>query len=60
MTAPALVLEAQEMLAAGQSDEEVFAELAARTGDWRVYQRPATVLPGRRTTASHTRESLGR
>ncbi len=48
------------MLAAGQSDEEVFAELAARTGDWRVYQRPATVLPGRRTTASHTRESLGR
>ncbi|MEY2233194.1 hypothetical protein [Streptomyces sp. BF23-19] len=28
----ALVLEAQEMLAAGQSDEEVFAELAARTG----------------------------
>lgn len=32
----ALVLEAQEMLAAGQSDEEVFAELAARTGNWGV------------------------
>ncbi|MFD6934712.1 hypothetical protein ACFWAP_00960 [Streptomyces goshikiensis] len=30
----ALVLEAREMLAAGQSEEEVFAELAARTGDW--------------------------
>ncbi|MEV7618304.1 hypothetical protein [Streptomyces sp. NPDC089799] len=30
----ALVLEAREMLAAGQSKEEVFAELAARTGDW--------------------------
>ncbi|MGA5150066.1 hypothetical protein ACPCSF_34400 [Streptomyces griseoincarnatus] len=32
----ALVLEAQEMLAAGQSDEEVFAKLAARTGNWGV------------------------
>ncbi|MFG3138902.1 hypothetical protein ACGFZA_22125 [Streptomyces sp. NPDC048211] len=32
----ALVLEAQEMLAAGQSDEEVFAELTARTGKWGV------------------------
>ncbi|MFC8430460.1 hypothetical protein [Streptomyces sp. NPDC057253] len=32
----ALVLEAREMLAAGRSDEEVFAELAARTGDWGV------------------------
>ncbi|GHE24861.1 hypothetical protein CP980_06930 [Streptomyces vinaceus] len=30
----ALVLEAREMLAAGQGTEEVFAELAARTGDW--------------------------
>ncbi|MCX5155806.1 hypothetical protein OG914_17635 [Streptomyces sp. NBC_00291] len=30
----ALVLEAREMLAAGQGEEEVFAELAARTGDW--------------------------
>ncbi|MFJ4773833.1 hypothetical protein ACIP88_32760 [Streptomyces uncialis] len=29
----ALVLEAREMLAAGRSDEEVFAELATRTGD---------------------------
>ncbi|MEV7520415.1 hypothetical protein [Streptomyces sp. NPDC091371] len=32
----ALILEAQEMLAAGQSGEEVFAELAARTGQWGV------------------------
>ncbi|OLZ65478.1 hypothetical protein AVW11_16925 [Streptomyces amritsarensis] len=32
--ADALVLDAREMLAAGQSDEEVFAELAARTGEW--------------------------
>ncbi|MEU9031877.1 hypothetical protein AB0D46_31030 [Streptomyces sp. NPDC048383] len=32
----ALVLEALEMLAVGQSDEEVFAELAARTGKWGV------------------------
>ncbi|MFK0256605.1 hypothetical protein [Streptomyces sp. NPDC090445] len=32
----ALVLEAQQMLAAGQSEEEVFAELAARTGEWGV------------------------
>lgn len=30
----ALVLEAREMLATGQGEEEVFAELAARTGDW--------------------------
>ncbi|MCY0946518.1 hypothetical protein [Streptomyces antarcticus] len=30
----ALVLAAQEMLAGGQSDEEVFADLAARTGKW--------------------------
>ncbi|MFJ7271613.1 hypothetical protein ACIQV3_34065 [Streptomyces sp. NPDC099050] len=30
----ALVLEAREMPAAGQGKEEVFAELAARTGDW--------------------------
>ncbi|MCX5403705.1 hypothetical protein OHA37_07385 [Streptomyces sp. NBC_00335] len=30
----ALVLEARAMLAAGQGEEEVFAELAARTGDW--------------------------
>ncbi|MGW8326433.1 hypothetical protein ACWGLE_00850 [Streptomyces sp. NPDC055897] len=30
----ALVLEAREMLAAGRGEEEVFAELAARTGDW--------------------------
>ncbi|MFI8388887.1 hypothetical protein [Streptomyces sp. NPDC085540] len=30
----ALVLDAQEMLAAGQDAEEVFAELAARTGEW--------------------------
>ncbi|MFF5701069.1 hypothetical protein ACFY7H_00905 [Streptomyces sp. NPDC012794] len=29
----ALVLKAQTMLAAGQSEEEVFAEPAARTGD---------------------------
>ncbi|MER5741005.1 hypothetical protein ABT117_35800 [Streptomyces sp. NPDC002262] len=29
----ALVLEAREMLAAGRSDEEVFAELATRTGN---------------------------
>ncbi|WP_405437398.1 hypothetical protein OG373_09385 [Streptomyces avidinii] len=29
-----LVLEALEMLATGRDDEEVFAELAARTGDW--------------------------
>ncbi|MEU3408861.1 hypothetical protein ABZ766_33630 [Streptomyces sp. NPDC006670] len=32
----ALVLTAQEMLAGGQSDEEVFADLAARTGKWGV------------------------
>jgi len=32
----ALVLEAREMLAAGQSDAEVFAELAASTGKWGV------------------------
>ncbi|MDH6540020.1 hypothetical protein [Streptomyces sp. SPB4] len=32
----ALVLAAQEMLAAGRSEEEVFAELAARTGEWSV------------------------
>ncbi|MEU6865365.1 hypothetical protein ABZ924_19165 [Streptomyces sp. NPDC046876] len=32
----ALVLAAQEMLAGGQSDEEVFADLAARTGKWGV------------------------
>ncbi|WP_405678371.1 hypothetical protein OG292_29470 [Streptomyces sp. NBC_01511] len=32
--APALA--AQEMLAAGRSEEEVFAELAARTGEWGV------------------------
>ncbi|MGW7328502.1 hypothetical protein ACWGIU_07790 [Streptomyces sp. NPDC054840] len=32
--ADALVLDAREMLAAGQSDEEIFAELAARTGEW--------------------------
>ncbi|MYX37026.1 MULTISPECIES: hypothetical protein [unclassified Streptomyces] len=32
----ALVLEAQEMLATGQSEEEVFAKLAARTGQWGV------------------------
>ncbi|MFD3937094.1 hypothetical protein ACFWSF_03295 [Streptomyces sp. NPDC058611] len=30
----ALVLEAREMLATGQGEEEVFAELAARTGEW--------------------------
>ncbi|MGW6979130.1 hypothetical protein ACWGE1_06725 [Streptomyces sp. NPDC054932] len=30
----ALVLEAREMLATGQDEEEVFAELAARTGEW--------------------------
>ncbi|MGO4456807.1 hypothetical protein AB4039_05685 [Streptomyces sp. M-16] len=29
-----LVLEALEMLATGRDDEEVFADLAARTGDW--------------------------
>ncbi|WP_371606742.1 hypothetical protein OG725_35770 [Streptomyces sp. NBC_01213] len=29
-----LVLEAQELLAAGQRDEEAFAVLAARTGNW--------------------------
>ncbi|MFM9589301.1 hypothetical protein ACKI1J_11730 [Streptomyces scabiei] len=34
--AGALVLEAEEMLAAGQSEERVFAELAARNGDWGV------------------------
>ncbi|WP_299536042.1 hypothetical protein [uncultured Streptomyces sp.] len=32
----ALVLAAQEMLAGGQSGEEVFAELATRTGKWGV------------------------
>ncbi|WP_328786846.1 hypothetical protein [Streptomyces sp. NBC_00273] len=30
----ALILDAQEMLAAGQDAEDVFAELAARTGEW--------------------------
>lgn len=30
----ALVLEAQRMLAAGQGEEDAFAELAARTGEW--------------------------
>ncbi|MEU9103440.1 hypothetical protein ACWDYJ_22745 [Streptomyces sp. NPDC003042] len=30
----ALVLEAREMLATGRGKEEVFAELAARTGEW--------------------------
>ncbi|MFC9297109.1 hypothetical protein ACFTWH_17520 [Streptomyces sp. NPDC057011] len=30
----ALVSEAREMLATGQGEEEVFAELAARTGEW--------------------------
>ncbi|MGW3183766.1 hypothetical protein ACWDD9_31300 [Kitasatospora sp. NPDC001119] len=32
--ADALVPEAREMLAAGQDNEEIFAELAARTGEW--------------------------
>ncbi|MFD6277810.1 hypothetical protein ACFWFI_19900 [Streptomyces sp. NPDC060209] len=32
----ALVLEAQKMLATGQSEEVVFAELAARTAEWGV------------------------
>ncbi|MFC9750615.1 hypothetical protein [Streptomyces niveus] len=32
----ALALEAQEMLAAGRNGEEVFAVLAARTGNWGV------------------------
>ncbi|MCX5294962.1 hypothetical protein OG898_00445 [Streptomyces sp. NBC_00193] len=30
----ALVLQAREMLATGKGEEEVFAELAARTGEW--------------------------
>ncbi|MCX5375057.1 hypothetical protein [Streptomyces sp. NBC_00091] len=29
-----LVLETREMLAIGWNEEDVFAELAARTGDW--------------------------
>ncbi|MFF2013872.1 hypothetical protein ACFVWY_33075 [Streptomyces sp. NPDC058195] len=32
----ALVLEAREMLGAGQREQAVFAELAARTGEWGV------------------------
>ncbi|MFE5558167.1 hypothetical protein [Streptomyces sp. NPDC056544] len=34
--ADALILDAREMLAAGQDAEEVFTELATRTGEWGV------------------------
>lgn len=51
----ALVLEAQEMLAAGRSDEEVFAELAARTGDWGVCVLAVCLALGVPRTDAETR-----
>ncbi|MFE3121808.1 hypothetical protein ACFXHD_00105 [Streptomyces hydrogenans] len=51
----ALVLEAQEMLAAGQSDEKVFADLAARTGNWGVCVLAVCLALGVPRTAAEAR-----